>query len=538
MISVKFYKFTKMLNSLKRPTDATTSRTYQCLLREPTSIVNPVLELMGRRNSDQIIGDDIYTFNYVYIDKFKRYYFVNDVVYTNNRWVFTLDVDVLASYYNDIINSRQYVTRSASQYNSDIIDNIYPTIPSNITAYQSNTIVGSVEQKNLTSGNWESSNFFNKNLSTGYVSLGVVSSNYSGVNYYVMPVNSFNTFIQKAFTIVPPDMTDVATGTAQVLYNPLQYIVSCIWFPTSVALGTSATMVRTIKLGTIDVNFGFSDTFCYAVTSGTIANFRCYIRVPRHPDASTSAYMKYSPYSKYNLYFQPFGDIPLDTTKINGCARIVCEWDVDVTQGDSILRIYNEDNNGLIYNTNGALGVTLPLSSMRISPVAGSLMLMSSYVGNLFSDLNSSTRHLNSLSMKRKTFLTFADLSSDQTDDTFTSSRGVSHSGHSGSWEPEYNSLTSQFADFIGASLGQVQTKGSPSSFLGYGEKPYLYAWFVRQAPRDITRLGAPLYANVRLDNLSGYCICLKPTITFSGYPTDNEIGLIMSYLESGIYIE
>ena len=61
--------------------------------------------------------DDLINFNYMYIDKFKRYYFIEDVeVFPNKIYKLTLKCDVLMSFKDDILNSYGNIT-SQTNYN-------------------------------------------------------------------------------------------------------------------------------------------------------------------------------------------------------------------------------------------------------------------------------------------------------------------------------------------------------------------------------------------------------------------------------------
>lgn len=61
--------------------------------------------------------DDLINFNYMYIDKFKRYYFIEDVeVFPNQIYKLRLKCDVLMSFKDDILNSYGNIT-SQTNYN-------------------------------------------------------------------------------------------------------------------------------------------------------------------------------------------------------------------------------------------------------------------------------------------------------------------------------------------------------------------------------------------------------------------------------------
>jgi len=67
-------------------------------LKSDNSIMQPILVLKNYTKG-----------NYCYIDEFKRYYFINDVrLLTGGLYELQLDVDVLMTYKNAIINAEWY----------------------------------------------------------------------------------------------------------------------------------------------------------------------------------------------------------------------------------------------------------------------------------------------------------------------------------------------------------------------------------------------------------------------------------------------
>ena len=81
---------------------------FDVRLKDKSSVVNPVLVL----KSETYIN-----FNYAYIPKFQRYYFVDDIsVFPNKIYLLTLRCDVLTSFKDDILKS---YARIVEQTNSN-----------------------------------------------------------------------------------------------------------------------------------------------------------------------------------------------------------------------------------------------------------------------------------------------------------------------------------------------------------------------------------------------------------------------------------
>lgn len=86
-----------------------------CVLKETTSILRPVIEIYTVSN--------IYTYNYMYISEFERYYFIDDIVsVNNNRWEVSGHVDVLETYKNSILANECVIKRQTNLFNTYLND--------------------------------------------------------------------------------------------------------------------------------------------------------------------------------------------------------------------------------------------------------------------------------------------------------------------------------------------------------------------------------------------------------------------------------
>lgn len=81
---------------------------FDVKFKDRVDITKPVLML----NSKSIL-----LFNYAYIEKYKRYYFIDNIeLYPNNIYYLYLTCDTLETYKDDILNSKGSITRQ-SNYN-------------------------------------------------------------------------------------------------------------------------------------------------------------------------------------------------------------------------------------------------------------------------------------------------------------------------------------------------------------------------------------------------------------------------------------
>lgn len=104
--------------------------------KEEVNIYNPNIMLKY---------DDLINFNYMYIDKFKRYYFIEDVeVFPNKIYKLTLKCDVLMSFKDDILNSYGNIT-SQTNYNDYYNFDYSSEVRKETNIYNSNVVLEDVK---------------------------------------------------------------------------------------------------------------------------------------------------------------------------------------------------------------------------------------------------------------------------------------------------------------------------------------------------------------------------------------------------------
>ena len=103
-----------------------TSRVYK------TDYLTPISTLSGALRGEAsllnfnvlIQSDTVPNFNYCYIDKFKRYYYVTEPVSVRqNLWEMTMQVDALMTYKDSLLKCEGYIDRNEYIQNKMIIDN-------------------------------------------------------------------------------------------------------------------------------------------------------------------------------------------------------------------------------------------------------------------------------------------------------------------------------------------------------------------------------------------------------------------------------
>lgn len=328
-MKVKFYKINKKINSTFIPSGGTE---IDVVLKSPSSIINPVLEL---RN----YGD----YNYCYIQEFNRYYFINNITYSNPLWIYSLNVDVLASFKTDIGNSSLYVLRSASNYDLTVKDNLY-----------SNKEVYSVVEE-------EAPNSSISSFANGVYVIGVVGTNGTtgGTNYFELTPEQFTGLLQNLFVSAGGyEWGDLSQGAINSIMNPAQYITSAMWFPYSVG-----------GFGTTTINVGPWGTTAQGkrilpnIGPTSIASFT----VSKHPLASTRGeYLNDRPFTKYTLDSGYLGMVDIPNELLFNKTILYLGRRTDFATGLANFEIRATDSGGndiKLASIDSQVGVSIPLTS-------------------------------------------------------------------------------------------------------------------------------------------------------------------------------
>ena len=83
-----------------------------------SAISHKSMELVMKRTSTAV------KFNYIYLNPFKRFYYVDKIIYTHDTMTLTLIEDVLMSFSELIYQQTAYVTRNENNYESDMVDSL------------------------------------------------------------------------------------------------------------------------------------------------------------------------------------------------------------------------------------------------------------------------------------------------------------------------------------------------------------------------------------------------------------------------------
>lgn len=470
---VNFYQFNKRNNSTLAP-GGDPVKTYECDLIDPTTVSSPRIRL------SYSLADawEVMRCNYAYIAMFSRYYFVSQWEFDGPFLTAHMVVDTLATYAANIKASSQFVVRSSSLSDGAVPDTLYPA--------KASTVKTSVTVPT----EWPSG------FSAGCFVVGIISGETGGVGggvtYYAMTPAQFGNFKSYLFSDdwMNTDFSDLGQVTAQVFkaqFNPFQYVVSCTWFPVFPAY---LSTVSSIDLGWWSIPVSAS-----LIVQGVIRSYGFEFAVPKHPQQGRGNYLNGSPYSRYTLYFEPFGVTPIDPSKLLSTTTISASVNFDFVSGLGYLRVRDSDNN-IIFTKVAQAGIPVKISQGTVD-----------YFGAVE---------------------TAFDVGSNMVGGVANLVFGGNASG--------LGAAIGGVGDMVSALSPQIATAGSQGSASMYLYDPVLEGEFYRVNSEDNARFGRPYMGIATLSDLSGYVECAKPTVNWACL--EDERTTLLNYLQGGIYLE
>lgn len=453
-----FYTFQKRINSTKQPSSGTD---YSILLKDDCSILNPTIQL------DIGLGTSPAAYNYCYIPAFNRYYWVSNWIFSGRLWTASCKVDPLASFKSQIGATSCYVARAASSYNTRIVDKYYPAIAKN--THESQTIESPFDK------------------SGGCYVIGMQGKGSGGqggaVTYYKATDSGLKALIN--YMLADPssyEVSEISDELLRCVFNPLQYIVSCMWFPFDVPTTS----------GSVDIGWWSASVPGISRVSTLEWGTNFNITIPKHPKAATRGqYLNLQPYSTYRLEAGPWGVIPLDNFNLLDGNTLNCDYKVDLMTGSGRLNIQFRDK--IIYENiyTAQIGVPVQLGQNMFNQGA----LMSSLENT--AGMTSAALSLQPVSMLTSGLAAIGDAAAvTQSIPSMMGSNGTR----------SFNNIFGIMADFLDI------------------------------VDEDIADRGRPLCSQRTINTLSGYILCddADPSVSCS----DVELNEIVSYMNNGFFYE
>lgn len=126
-MDANFYLYTGKLNELNK--ELPTGTIIDCVLKQKSNTIN--FDLILNKKIDN------FNYNYCYIPKLNKYYFISNVTIINNNVILlSLKVDVLMSYKNILLETKARIKECDNNYNEDFV-----TVEKNNTFKHKNIVI-------------------------------------------------------------------------------------------------------------------------------------------------------------------------------------------------------------------------------------------------------------------------------------------------------------------------------------------------------------------------------------------------------------
>lgn len=342
MASAIFYNAAKKENSTLRPSGGTT---IDVKLKDGTNLISPVFILSYGRTP---------TWTEVFFEG--RYYFVNSIESVrNDLWAISCRVDALATY-KDVIGAQTlYVVRSSARFDGAIVDQNYP-VKTGIDLQTTNT-----------------ASFYDAfNFTGGTYVVGIINSERTGapvgaVSYYAFTQQTFRNFLNVLMGNIANygvDATEVSENLQKMLFNPFQYIASCIWFPFDIS---------SFQGSDADIYYGWwklSDTvYGKKISSVVPIDKFAILNTLAHPQQqSRGAFLSGAPYTKKMVRCMPFGMFEIDPQIYYGATPVYLNLKTDIVTGAGVLMVYKTENEAVkvTHTLQAQIGVQIQLAQMNL----------------------------------------------------------------------------------------------------------------------------------------------------------------------------
>ena len=456
-MKVHFYSnFTKRPNSSKIPTGSAVE--IELNLKEDTSIEKPSFVLSGQN----------FNYNYAYVPIWNRYYFVNNITsICDGLYQLDLTEDYLASWKSQIQATVAHIVYSTTGYDKDIID---PRISQYITKQ------------------WQANSQQGGGFGGGCFVLNTLSKDSGG-----------NAGFQNSYLLNASDMQTLAnffldlnagSWIAQAVYNPMDCIVSCKWFPLDYdTIKNSCCSSGAAYIGSLPIGQNLP-----IITTPIYTNSVTFNLTPRYNDfrrLSASNYQMFVPYA---------GVFPIAQDEIiSSGGALQASYYIDLITGSMLIA---EIANNTLYNMfEVGFGVDCPLASVQ-----------GGNIGNFVESL-------------------------------VGAATGIGASLAGGNIAGAVGSAAAGIAGATKEAITQrYRSRGTQ------GSRAYLYqgnyfrliedAWDTENpnSADYIAKQGRPVFQTHTISNHSGYVQCEGASVEMAGLESEKE--RVNSYLNSGFYLE
>lgn len=516
--------FAKKPNSTKRPEidihkEVTTKqKRVRGRLRDGCSIFQPVVEIRWDVKPLKTQGGtdypdppyqqaDIIAYNYAWIQLFGdyntatygdyfdnvhgRYYYITDItINTGGLYQLTLQVDVLATYRNEIGESTQFIMRSEKQRRKYIADDLGSHSDIRTYAEKSVNIIDST---------------------TSLQTLYTVVASFNGGNEGFALVDDVSVFSTRWLWLYEQadKTTRPFTDAEWETFRPMEAIKGAYSIPASFlplpGLASSVTYGAGTANAGIDHSWGI---YRLSVGKKTVSKT---IDVPKHPQKDSYPFVEGAKYSDYTMTIPLCGTFAIDADLLIGVSALTISVTVDPLNGQGVLKVTDGDR--VIYSASVCVASYAAYGYAQ-SNAAGAAV--SQKIANRSANISAATSALSTVG-------------SAAAGNPVGLVGGVV-SAVSAGIQIENNGIR---AGIEGAQTTSAGISGGGSRFALY-EPCVLSASFVEFIPPQ--GIGSPYFGNLVVENAGGYMTVANPHLDLNANLA--EIQAIYQYMERGFYYE
>lgn len=265
----------------------------------------------------------------------QRFYFIENISFRGTLVIFALSCDVLATFRERIRLLHCWVSRSGNKdlVNPNVMDNfVCPT--GNRKVFQQTFKVAESD------------------YTSGFYVVGIINNDTNqvgAISYYVFDYLGFKRFTTQVFgtgNYAGIDSSDTDSATFRAIFNPIQYITSCIYIPIKLQDHVKASNELTsLSFGWYTVN---QIDHCWRLnteSSGMLGMFYS-VQIFKHPQTKALSNNTLNVDSYMNIAFHsyPWGDIVLDTTMMINHKYLKFPISVDPITGLAVIEFFASNN--------------------------------------------------------------------------------------------------------------------------------------------------------------------------------------------------
>lgn len=317
MLTISLISTNKRKNSTLQPTGGVE---YKVSLKDGCSIDAPTFILNAT---------NVNNYNYCFCKDWQRYYWITSRTYDRGVWYISCTCDLLATFKVDILETKALVTRSASKFDSFLIDTLPVSNSLPLIFHRDGNIGMSSE---------------------GYVIIAILGN--TAQNYYTMSPTQANQVLSRLYTKACFDAHNTLYQTVSNVYAKFfvqasDYIISATWIP--IDFSTIDLPIKQVYIGAYNTEINAK-----SISQSTIWTNSISLDIPKHPNAKDRDYLNYPPFAQYTLSLPCIGTIPINARSLSDASNLSIRYTSD-TKGALSVLIW-ADNGVTIANLTGNCG--------------------------------------------------------------------------------------------------------------------------------------------------------------------------------------